>query len=62
MDHTLSRRAAALAEPSGMSNWKSVVVLACGCGSLAPRPCAALPDESALTIYSSQRIHCRPEL
>jgi hypothetical protein len=38
-----------------MNNWKLAVALACGVGCCAPWPCAALPDESALTIYSSQQ-------
>ncbi len=38
-----------------MNNWKLAVVLACGAGCCAPWPCVALPDESALTIYSSQQ-------
>ena len=37
-----------------MNNWKLAVAFACTAGSV-PWPCAALPDESALTIYSSQQ-------
>ena len=38
-----------------MKHWKRAVALGCGVGCWAPWPCAALPDESALTIYSSQQ-------
>ncbi len=38
-----------------MNNFKLAMALACGLGCCAPWPCAALPDESALTIYSSQQ-------
>jgi hypothetical protein len=38
-----------------MNCWKLVVALGCGVGCCASWPCAALPDESALTIYSSQQ-------
>jgi hypothetical protein len=38
-----------------MKHWKLVVALSCGIGCCAPWPCAAQPEESALTIYSSQQ-------
>ena len=38
-----------------MKHWKLAVALGCGVGCCATQPCAALPDESALTIYSSQQ-------
>ncbi len=38
-----------------MNNWKLSLALVCGLGCCAPRLCGALPDESALTIYSSQQ-------
>jgi len=37
-----------------MKNWNLVAVLGCVAGGVASWPCAALPDECALTIYSSQ--------
>jgi hypothetical protein len=38
-----------------MSHWKLTAVLGCGLGCCAPWPCAAQPDDTALTIYSSQQ-------
>ncbi len=38
-----------------MNNWKLSLALACALACGAPRICGALPDESALTIYSSQQ-------
>ena len=38
-----------------MNQWKLAVVLGCGTVCCAPGPCAALSDEAALTIYSSQQ-------
>lgn len=38
-----------------MKQWKLAVALSCALGCCASWPCAAQPDESALTIYSSQQ-------
>src|SRR4029078_6088722 len=52
--HTFTALHCGLQGALEMKNCNLVAVLACVAGGVASWPCAALPDESALTIYSPQ--------